>query len=161
MYSIDFSYSSERLVVGGKNKEIHYYSRPLAPSGNINPQQFCPTEYYRNSTDTCRFCALDLPGCRKCTATPSCLECTDQYHLTSSNTCQLCISVLPGCQECLNSTVCLACIGEYYLEGGDCLPCFTQMDGCLSCLNSTHCLECALNTHFLNSSATGSTCFPC
>ena len=52
----------------------------------IDPQQLCPAEYYRNSTDTCRFCADDMVACRICTNSTICLACTDQYYLDSGGT---------------------------------------------------------------------------
>lgn len=97
IYAMDFSKDGRWLAVGCKSKDVLIYDRDCGgASGGTNttanatpagPQysfQNCPTEYYRNSTDSCRLCALDLLGCRKCTNSTSCLACSDQFYLNPS-----------------------------------------------------------------------------
>ena len=95
--SVDFSYDSQWLVVGSKDNHIYFYKRDCLPKP-VNLEQHCPPEYYQDSSDSCRFCALDMLGCRKCTNSTECLVCTDQYYLDANTAqCVLCIASIPAC----------------------------------------------------------------
>jgi len=159
VYSVDYSYDSQWLVAGIRNNDILIYKRDCDPKPQ-NSQQFCPAEKYMDTANSCRMCARDMTGCRKCTNATVCLACSDQYYLnTGTNLCSLCSSTLTACVLCADASTCEQCASEYFLSAGQCLDCFTAIDGCLACNSSSYCFECAANTHYLNS--TSGLCVSC
>ena len=110
------------------------------PTNIISPLQHCPAEYYRNGTDTCRFCADDLVGCRMCTNGTECIECSDQYYLDGSGQCLLCINQINACILCSDQSTCTFCGSSHYVDAGSCSPCLSALEGCIQCYNSSTCI---------------------
>ncbi|CAM6001856.1 unnamed protein product [Sphagnum balticum] len=122
-----FTYNSEYLAVGSKDKNIYIYKKNCNPANSSNVS--CPSETYYNST-ACRLCALDMPGCRLCNVSTLCYECTQQYYRDSTKLCQLCSQIIPGCDLCSSASVCRSCLPTYYLSApSTCSLCWSAIDG--------------------------------
>lgn len=120
--SVRFTKASDYLASACKDNKVYIYKRRCT----------CPAEYYWNSSFVCRFCALDMVGCRLCNTSSVCLLCTDHYYLASSNLCATCVSAMTACEMCTSISVCTQCSLTYYVDATNkCSLCMKTLDGCI------------------------------